>query len=43
MISSPVFQAAAYHREAGLEGQLNIGTTWIPVLRPRPAAADADR
>ena len=34
MITSPEFEAAAYHREAGLDGQLNIETTWIPVLRP---------
>ena len=41
MIEDPAFQAAAHHREAGLEGQLNIETTWIPVLRPKsgPSAA----
>jgi len=33
MITSPEFQAAAHHREAGLEGQLNIETTWLPVFR----------
>lgn len=33
MISSPEFKAAAHHREAGLEGQLNIETTWLPVFR----------
>jgi hypothetical protein len=43
MISYPVVEAAAHHREAGLQGQLNIETTWIPVLRPKPAADDADR
>ena len=35
MIEDPVFRSASHHREAGLEGQLNIETTWIPVLRPR--------
>lgn len=35
MIAAPEFEAAAHHREAGLEGQLNIETTWIPVLRPK--------
>lgn len=35
MIDDPAFQAAAHHREAGLEGQLNIETTWIPVLRSK--------
>jgi uncharacterized protein (DUF1330 family) len=35
MIAAPEFQAVAHHREAGLEGQLNIETTWIPVLRPK--------
>ena len=40
MIEDPAFQAASHHREAGLDGQLNIETTWIPVLRPksRPSA-----
>ena len=33
MISSPEFQAAAHHREAGLAGQLNIEATWLPVFR----------
>ena len=43
MIADPKFEAAAHHREAGLEGQLNIETTWIPVLRPKRDAAPADR
>jgi uncharacterized protein (DUF1330 family) len=33
MSTSPEWQAASHHREAGLAGQLNIETTWIP-LRP---------
>ena len=33
MISSPEFQAAEHHREAGLEGQLNIETTWLPAFQ----------
>lgn len=40
MIAAPEFQAASHHREAGLEGQLNIETTWIPVLRPKPVSDD---
>jgi uncharacterized protein (DUF1330 family) len=35
MLQAPAFQAASHHRVAGLEGQLNIETTWIPVLRPK--------
>lgn len=42
MIAAPEFQAAAHHREAGLDGQLNIETTWIPALRPTPATTDDD-
>ena len=38
MITAPEFLAVAHHREAGLEGQLNIETTWIPALRPKPDA-----
>lgn len=41
MIEDPAFQTASRHREAGLEGQLNIETTWIPVLRPKPEPAPA--
>lgn len=33
MISSPEFRAAEHHREAGLEGQLNIETTWLTVFK----------
>lgn len=33
MISSAEFRAAEHHREAGLEGQLNIETTWLPVFK----------
>lgn len=31
MLTSPEFQALAIHRDAGLEGQLNIETTWIAI------------
>jgi uncharacterized protein (DUF1330 family) len=30
MSSSPEWRAIAVHREAGLAGQLNIETTWLP-------------
>ncbi len=34
MSTSPEWQAVSHHREAGLDGQLNIETTWNPALRP---------
>lgn len=40
MIEDPAFQTASHHREAGLDGQLNIETAWIPVLRPEQRGLD---
>lgn len=33
MATSAEYQEAAVHRTAGLEGQLNIETTWLPGMR----------
>ncbi|MFP3944001.1 MAG: DUF1330 domain-containing protein [Alphaproteobacteria bacterium] len=38
MAISPEWIEASVHREAGLEGQLNIETTWFPGLREALAA-----
>lgn len=38
MAASPEWQQAAVHREAGLAGQLNIETVYLPGLRELPTA-----